>query len=1152
MVERVRATDPDPPIFSDGPHMADPSRHAWLGQVRQVLTEQQLEQASDQELLQRFVATQDELPFAALLRRHGALVLGVCRRVLRREQDAEDACQATFLALARQAATLPPHPSLGGWLYRVARRSAVKLQLAEQRRARRDRQAASAVADDPLEQISGRELLAVLDEELQKLPERFQEPLVLCFLEGQTQDEAARQLGWPRGTLKDRLEQGKELLKQRLTRRGLALPAGLLATLVATPAQGAVPVLLQQSVLRGAVALAAGQSLTGVVSAPITELVEGVCATMTTSKLRLAAVLSLVLAFTGIGAGAVYLHALGDRPGASSPQGAGQQPPAPAIPAAARALQLDRFGDPLPEGALHRLGSNRLRHPAADQLAISADGQTVASIGNGRTFLWEAKTGKLLRELPSNDRRSFDLAFSPDGKLLVTSGSYSVQLWNVATGQMLQRWRNEPDNMPSEATAIAFSHDGRMLAMGIKDQVMLHDLNTGKPLRSVRMNEEQRAQFLAFAPDRKSLTVLTDDGMIFVWESATGKELRRAEAVGAGEDALHLSADGRLLASAVRGQVTLSEAATGKELRTIPGDRVRFAPDGKTVATSKDPEKEGDPGLTRLWDVATGKELGRMPWNLAYYGNALFSRDGKIVLTMERSRINLVNGDGKPLVEKDSSRICLLDTATGRELAPAPSNVPLTPTELSYSADGKTLMTVERGVIRSWDIATAKEKGQTPTPERGVSPLGTQVRLYNKHLIPIRFCDAATGRQLLRVQPAGVAGELGVAISPDGKTLALADRDMPIRLLPLPAGEEVYRLAGEQGPRQPNAGTCNQVFYSDDGKLLVHVTPGLIQVLDAATAREVRRFSRADWSKGFGTLFAALSPDNRVLVVEVNNDEPFLLFDLATGQEFANFRKREPPDRPLGLDDSHFTHLGCKFSPDGKMLAMPSVHSEQILIFEVRTGQWRCRAWKGHHGSFQDFAFSPDSKHLATLGSDDTVLVWDLAGLTETQRRAADPESLWKELASDDGALAYEAITRLARSPGRGLPFLQARLQPVPLVEARQVQRWIADLDSENFATRQQAQEELERQGASTVAALKKALAGKPSLELRRRLEQLIARAVQVDFTGDKLRAWRALEAIELMGTAEARQFLEKLAGGTAGHWFTEEARSAVQRLARR
>jgi len=1130
--------------------MADPSRHAWLGQVRQVLTEQQLEQASDQELLQRFVVTQDEVPFAALLRRHGALVLGVCRRVLRREQDAEDACQATFLALARQAATLPAQPSLGGWLYRVARRSAVKLMLAEQRRSRRDRQAASTATDDPLEQISGRELLAVLDEELHKLPERFQEPLVLCFLEGLTQEEAARHLGWPRGTLKDRLEQGKELLKQRLTRRGLALPAGLLATLVATPAQAAVPVLLQQSVLRGAVALVAGQSLTGVVSAPIAELVEGVCATMTTSKLRLAVVLSVVLAFTGIGAGAVYLHALSDRPAASLPPGAGEQPPAPAFPEAARTIVLDRLGDPLPEGALHRLGSNRLRHPGADQLAISSDGQTVASIGNGRTFLWEAKTGKLLRELPSNDRRSFDLAFSPDGKLLATSGSYSVQLWNVATGQMLQRWRNEPDDMPSEATAIAFSHDGRILAMSIKDQVLLHDLSTGKPLRSMRMNEEQRAQFLAFAADRKSLTVVTDDGTICIWETATGKELRRADIFSAGEDAMHLSADGRLLASAVKGQVTLTEVATGKELRTIPGDRVRFAPDGKTVATSKDPVKEGDPGLTRLWEVATGKELGRMPWNLAYYGNALFSRDGKIVLSMERSRTNLVDGDGKPLVSKSSSRLCLLEAATGRELVPTPSNVPLTPTELAYSADGKTLLTVESEVIRSWDIATAQEKGQTPAPERPVSPLGTHVRLYNNHLQPIRLCAAATGRQLLQVQPAGIAGELGVAISPDGKTLALADRDTPIRLLPLPAGDEVYRLAGEQGPQRPNAGMHNQVFYSNDGQLLVHVTPGLIQVLDAATAREVRRFSRADWSKGFGSLFAALSPDNRVLAVEVNNDEPFLLFDLATGKEFANFRKREPSSELRGLDDGHFSHLGCKFSPDGKMLAMPGVHREQILIFEVRTGQWRCRAWKGHHGNFQDYAFSPDSKHLATLGSDDTVLVWDLAALIESSRRA-NPEALWQELASDDGALAYDAITRLARAPGRGLPFLQARLQPVPVVEARQVQRWIADLDSANFTTRQQAQEELERQGAATMDALKKALAAKPSLEPRRRLEQLIARAVQVEFTGDRLRAWRALEAIELMGTPETLRFLEKLAAGTPGHWLTEEARTAVQRRTR-
>lgn len=321
--------------------MADPSRHAWLSQVRQVLTEQQLEQASDQEMLQRFVAAPDDAPFAELMRRHGGLVLGVCRRVLRQEQDAEDAFQATFLALARQAAALPHQMALGGWLYRVAQRSAVKLRIAGQRRARRDRRAESTPSVDPLEQLTGRELLSLLDEELQKLPERFQEPLVLCFLEGKTQEEAAQQLGWPRGTLKDRLEQGKELLRQRLTRRGLALPAGLLATLVCSTANAAVPALLQQTVLRNVVALASGAALTSVVTAPLVELVEGACATVTTSKLRLAVALSLVLAASGLGAGAVYLHALGEPPAVEMPQAAAGAPPAQDRPPEANSARVD-------------------------------------------------------------------------------------------------------------------------------------------------------------------------------------------------------------------------------------------------------------------------------------------------------------------------------------------------------------------------------------------------------------------------------------------------------------------------------------------------------------------------------------------------------------------------------------------------------------------------------------------------------------------------------------------------------------------------------------------------------------------------------------------------------------------------------------------
>src|SRR5262249_38323629 len=162
------------------------------------------------ELLRRFTAGRDEAAFAVLVRRHGAMVLGVCRRVLANADDAEDAFQATFLALARKASAIRAGQSLGGWLYRVAYHAALKARRRAADRRGREGHAAARRPADPLEEVTGRELLALLDEEMQRLPERCRTPLVLCLLDGQTRDEVARRLGCSVSTLQRRVEEGKE------------------------------------------------------------------------------------------------------------------------------------------------------------------------------------------------------------------------------------------------------------------------------------------------------------------------------------------------------------------------------------------------------------------------------------------------------------------------------------------------------------------------------------------------------------------------------------------------------------------------------------------------------------------------------------------------------------------------------------------------------------------------------------------------------------------------------------------------------------------------------------------------------------------------------------------------------------------------------
>jgi RNA polymerase sigma factor (sigma-70 family) len=251
------------------------------------------QEETDQALLARFAEHHEEAVFERLMERHGPMVLGVCRRLLSHEQDAEDVFQATFLVLARKAKSIRRRGSLGSWLYGVAYRLALKLRASAARRQARERQASQMIAT----QISGQEsgaraqesgwadLRPILDEELHRLPNKYRAPLILCYLEGKTNVEAGRLLGWPAGSMSKRLARGRDLLRTRLTNRGLAFSSAGLAALLAENAQAHIPAALWQSSLKAAVLVGAGQALTGVVSTQVGSLVYGVIQTMFMSKL---------------------------------------------------------------------------------------------------------------------------------------------------------------------------------------------------------------------------------------------------------------------------------------------------------------------------------------------------------------------------------------------------------------------------------------------------------------------------------------------------------------------------------------------------------------------------------------------------------------------------------------------------------------------------------------------------------------------------------------------------------------------------------------------------------------------------------------------------------------------------------------------------
>ena len=263
---------------------------------------------TDGQLLERFATRGGEaaeLAFAALVERHGPMVLRVCRHTLRDPNDVQDAFQATFLVLVQRARSLWVRDSLGPWLHRVAYRVATRARAAAGRRQRHERHAAATRQTCVSERGDRDELVALLHEEIDRLPERYQVPVVICDLQGLSHEKAARHLGWPVGTVKSRLAKARELLRGRLSRRGLQLPCGLLIAKKGLggsfrAAEAVLPGTLVESTVQAAARFAAGKALAvGVISTRVAILIEEVLKTMFLTKLKLAAMVIILIGATG-------------------------------------------------------------------------------------------------------------------------------------------------------------------------------------------------------------------------------------------------------------------------------------------------------------------------------------------------------------------------------------------------------------------------------------------------------------------------------------------------------------------------------------------------------------------------------------------------------------------------------------------------------------------------------------------------------------------------------------------------------------------------------------------------------------------------------------------------------------------------------------
>jgi RNA polymerase sigma factor (sigma-70 family) len=558
----------------------------------------------DADLLARYRVHRDEAALADLVRRHARLTRCAAARVLREPADIDDTVQATFLVLTRRAATLAARAGIGPWLYGVAHRIAVRLRQRNRLRPASlgDTEPAGAAAPDP----SWREACDVLHAELDRLPDRYRLPLLLCYLEGQTRDEAADSLGVSVGTIKGRVRRGIEVLRRRLERRGVLLSAGLLAAVTAGDP------------------LAARDPIThtpGVASPRAHELALEI--TVRTAMWKWTVGLAAILGTCAVVTAAVI--------------GSGDRPPAPPVapgPPATRPVAADAKPANIPDVTLKFRELDGTLKRWVYLASFSPAGDLIAAGSKDTILVWSIDGGKPITRirLPDAQSHHIHLAFTPDGKTLVSAADLDIKIrfWDARTGKQL-RELDYPGGLPPKGWYMRFKAFGPgavVMAVDVDRQVEqeggidIVDLTTGKVKVAIRAPGLAGDSWMkcAFSPDGKLLAVNGERDAVRLFDAATGKlvrEIREANPApngkhGTGE--IRFSPDGKFLVACEHtGRVEIFDKYRAVVWSVADGKRHHEVLDLTSVPLSADNRAlllgRLAPGKPFLHDMLTGKNI---------------------------------------------------------------------------------------------------------------------------------------------------------------------------------------------------------------------------------------------------------------------------------------------------------------------------------------------------------------------------------------------------------------------------------------------------------------------------------------------------------------------------------------------------------------